>query len=292
MNRSSFQTVSLSRVTDGSAETADDCVACEEPLAIELVAADPSGAAVTKTVAITMCTPGQPRELAAGFLLGEGIVRALDEVKAVFSEGPRDEEGRQHGVRVVLQPSVLVDWDRLQRHFYASSSCGVCGRTSLRALEMSGFDPAPAPARPFPVELLGALPERLRTGQELFDRTGGVHGAGIFDWDGRALTVQEDVGRHNAVDKAVGALFLRRRWPLRDHVLVVSGRASFELVQKAIAARIPLLVAVGAPSSLAIAAADEFGVCVAGFTKKRGFNIYTHAAHIGTGAEIKREVPA
>jgi FdhD protein len=217
-------------------------------------------------------------------------VRGLDEVKAVFSEGPSDEEGQQHAVRVVLQPGARVDWERLQRNFYASSSCGVCGKASLRALEMTGFDAVPAPERPFPAGLIHALPGRLRAAQELFDRTGGVHGAGIFDWSGQAVTVQEDVGRHNAVDKAVGALFLRRLWPLRDHVLVVSGRASFELVQKAIAARIPLLVAVGAPSSLAVAAADEFGLCVVGFTRQQGCNIYTHPAHVSAGAA--REVAA
>jgi FdhD protein len=290
VNRSSLQPVSLTRVGDGVARPADDCVAREEPLAIELVGAGADGRPVTKTIALTMCTPGQARELAVGFLLGEGIVRGLDEVKAVFSEGPSDEEGQQHGVRVVLQPGAPVDWDRLQRNFYASSSCGVCGKTSLRALELTGFEAVPAPERPFPRELIPALPERLRAAQELFDRTGGVHGAGIFDWAGNVVTVREDVGRHNAVDKAIGTLFLRRLWPLRGHALVVSGRASFELVQKAIAARIPLLVAVGAPSSLAVAAADEFGLCLVGFTKKSGYNIYTHPAHVG--AEMAREVAA
>ena len=280
MKRDSLHPVRITRVADDTAELVDDCVAREEPLAIELAGLGPDGQPVTKTIAITMCTPGQPRELAVGFLLGEGIVRDLDDVKAVFSEGPSDEDGQQHGVRVVLQPDTRIDWDRLQRNFYASSSCGVCGKTSLRALEMTGFAPVPAPAQPFPADLIPVLPDRLRAAQELFDRTGGVHGAGIFDWAGNLLTVQEDVGRHNAVDKAVGALFLRRRWPLRDHVLVVSGRASFELVQKAIAARIPLMVAVGAPSSLALAAADEFGLCLVGFTKKRGFNVYTHASHL------------
>jgi FdhD protein len=255
VNRSSLQPVSLTRVGDGVARPADDCVAREEPLAIELVGAGADGRPVTKTIALTMCTPGQARELAVGFLLGEGIVRGLDEVKAVFSEGPSDEEGQQHGVRVVLQPGAPVDWDRLQRNFYASSSCGVCGKTSLRALELTGFEAVPAPERPFPRELIPALPERLRAAQELFDRTGGVHGAGIFDWAGNVVTVREDVG-----------------------------------LQKAIAARIPLLVAVGAPSSLAVAAADEFGLCLVGFTKKSGYNIYTHPAHVG--AEMAREVAA
>lgn len=287
MNRSGLQLKSITRVTEGGVQAMEDFVACEQPLAIEL-----SGGGVTRTVAITMCTPGQPRELAVGFLLGEGIVRRLDEVHSAFSEGPSDEEGQQHGVRVMLREAARIDWDRLQRNFYASSSCGVCGKTSLRALEMAGFDAVPAPSRPFSAELIPALPERLRSGQELFDETGGVHGAGIFDWDGNALTVQEDVGRHNAVDKAVGALFLRRRWPLSEHALVVSGRASFELVQKAIAAKIPLLVAVGAPSSLAVSAAEEFGVCVVGFTKKHGFNIYTHSSHVSAGATTAREVAA
>jgi FdhD protein len=294
MNHSSHQMLSMTKVANERAGRENDYVAREEPMEIELAGQAQDGSAVSRTVAITMCTPGHARDMAVGFLLGEAIVRTLDDVKSVYSQGPSDENGIQHAVRIVLRPDVRVEWDRLQRHFYTTSSCGVCGKTSLRALELTGFDPVPDPARPFDRALVSALPERLRAAQELFELTGGVHGAAIFDWDGHVRTVREDVGRHNAVDKVIGAEFLNRRWPLRDHVLVVSGRASFELVQKAIAAQIPLLVAVGAPSSLAVDAATEFGLTVIGFTKASGYNIYTHPDRIAAGraAESLREVPA
>jgi len=168
----------------------------------------------------------------------------------------------------------------MQRNFYATSSCGVCGKTSLRALELNSVGPLGEPTWRIEAEVIRDLPRRLREAQEVFTRTGGLHAAGLFDPAGRPLVVREDVGRHNAVDKAVGARFLAGDWPLSDCLLVVSGRASFELMQKALFSGIPMLVAVGAPSSLAVEAAERFGATLVGFTRESGFNIYSGGSRI------------
>jgi FdhD protein len=269
-----------------------DQLALEEPLEIQ-IAWGPEGARERKTVAITMRTPGHDRELAAGFLVGEGLLRSLEQVEAVHTLGARDpESGQQHQVRVTLRPGVKVDLDRLQRNFYTTSSCGVCGKTSLEALEMTIFSPLPAPTWQIEAEVVSALPARLREAQEMFSRTGGLHAAGLFTREGKLIGAYEDVGRHNAVDKVVGAQFLAGRWPLSDAILVVSGRASFELMQKAVAAGIPMLVAVGAPSSLAVQVAEKFGVTLAGFTKPTGFNLYAGAQRVRCEAASRIEAPA
>jgi FdhD protein len=185
-----------------------DQLALEEPLEIQ-IAWGPEGARERKTVAITMRTPGHDRELAAGFLVGEGLLRSLEQVEAVHTLGARDpESGQQHQVRVTLRPGVKVDLDRLQRNFYTTSSCGVCGKTSLEALEMTIFSPLPAPTWQIEAEVVSALPARLREAQEMFSRTGGLHAAGLFTREGKLIGAYEDVGRHNAVDKVVGAQFL------------------------------------------------------------------------------------
>jgi FdhD protein len=239
-------------------------------------------------VAITMRTPGHDRELAAGFFIGEGIIRSLDQVEAIHSVGPRNgEKGGQNSVRLTLRPGVDPALDRLQRNFYTTSSCGVCGKTSLEALEMSFLKPLPKPAWEADPRTICTLPARLREAQTVFDRTGGLHAAGLFTPGGLAILVREDVGRHNAVDKVVGAQFLADRAQFAESILVVSGRASFELVQKALAAGIPMLVAVGAPSSLAVELAEKFGATLVGFTKPGGFNLYTGAARVGASFEAE-----
>ncbi len=268
------------RVSGDKTETRPDRLALEEPLEIQ-VAFGPDATRHWKTVAITMRTPGHDRELAVGFLVGEGLLRSLDQVEAVHSRGPRyGEAGWQHSVRVTFRPGIALDLARLERNFYTTSSCGVCGKTSIEALEMSSFPPLPAPTWQIDAATIRALPERLREAQDIFEQTGGLHAAGLFTPEGKALIVREDVGRHNAVDKVVGAQFLAGHGPLSDCLLVVSGRASFELVQKAVAAGIPMLVAVGAPSSLAVEVAEKFGATLAGFTKSTGFNIYSGAARV------------
>jgi FdhD protein len=265
----------ICKVSGATSQTAPDYLALEEPLEIQL-AFGPAGTRQWKTVAITMRTPGHDRELAAGFLVGEGILRSLEQIEAVHARGPRyGEEGFQHSVRVTLRPGVELDLARLERNFYTTSSCGVCGKTSLEALELNFMRHLPPCSWQVDGATISALPARLREAQDIFDRTGGLHAAGLFTPEGKALVVREDVGRHNAVDKVIGAEFLHGHLPLAHHILVVSGRASFELVQKALAAGIGMLVAVGAPSSLAVTLAEKFGATLVGFTKAGSFNLYT-----------------
>ncbi len=268
-------TRTIHKISGTTSRTMPDHLALEEPLEIQ-IAHGPPESRQWKTVAITMRTPGHDRELAAGFLVGEGLLRSLDQIEAVHSRGPRyGEEGFQHSVRVTLRPGVAIDLARLERNFYTTSSCGVCGKTSLEALEMNFMQPLPKPDWQANPATICSLPARLREAQAIFDQTGGLHAAGLFTPEGKPIVVREDVGRHNAVDKVVGTEFLAGRLPLSHHVLVVSGRASFELMQKALAAGIGILVAVGAPSSLALETAEKFGATLIGFTKGDSFNIYT-----------------
>ncbi|MCE0523156.1 MAG: formate dehydrogenase accessory sulfurtransferase FdhD [Methylacidiphilales bacterium] len=284
MSAKRFLSRRIKKISGTEVQAVPDYLALEEPLEIR-VAYGPEGARQWKTVAITMRTPGHDRELAAGFLVGEGLLRSLDQIEAVHQRGPRyGEEGWRHSVRVTLRPGVEPDLARLERNFYTTSSCGVCGKTSLEALEMNIFPPLPAMSWQIDAAIISALPARLREAQAIFERTGGLHAAGLFTPEGRAVVVREDVGRHNAVDKVVGAQFLAGHVPLSDYLLVVSGRASFELMQKALAAGIPMLVAVGAPSSLAVEVAEKFGAALIGFTKAGGFNIYTGGERVRLGA--------
>jgi len=283
MSTQRFLTRPITRVSGEKSEVRPDHLALEEPLEIQ-IAYGPQATREWKTIAITMRTPGHDRELAAGFLVGEGILRSLDQVEAVHSRGPRfGEEGWQHSVRVTLRPGVKIDLDRLQRNFYTTSSCGVCGKTSMEALELTSFSPLPPTSWQIDPQTIGALPSHLREAQAVFDQTGGLHAAGLFSCEGKALVIREDVGRHNAVDKVVGAQFLAGRET--GSILVVSGRASFELMQKAIASGIPMLVAVGAPSSLAVEVAEKFGATLIGFTKPNGFNIYAGAERVRLDAK-------
>lgn len=278
-------TRTITKVDRAGQRTLPDQLALEEPLEIQVAYGAPESRQ-WKTAAITMRTPGHDRELAAGFLVGEGIVHSLGEIEAVHTRGPRyGEAGFQHSVRVTLRPEVKVDLARLERNFYTTSSCGVCGKTSLDALELISIRPLPKSGWQIDPATVCALPARLRESQAIFDQTGGLHGAGLFTPEGKAVVVREDVGRHNAVDKVIGTEFLAGRFPLARHILVVSGRASFELMQKALAAGIGMLVAVGAPSSLAVEVAEKFGATLIGFTKAESFNIYTGAERVSLAAD-------
>jgi FdhD protein len=247
-------------------ETFDDRVAVEAPLEIRLATAD--GDAFT--LAVTMRTPGHDDDLAVGFLHGEGVVRSAEDLRAV---GPCGRSGNV--VRVDLAASAVVDRGRLQRQVHATSSCGVCGKTSLEALGMAGWPSLPAGPQISP-ELLHGLPAVMRAAQATFERTGGLHAAALFNARGELLLLREDVGRHNAVDKVVGHALRAGPplWPLHHAVLALSGRAGFEVVQKAVAAGIPVLAAVGAPSSLAIDTARQFGLTLVGFLRDNRFNVY------------------
>jgi len=261
-------------------ETCEDAIALEEPLEIQVLYG-PAEARVTKTISITMRTPGHDCELAAGFLVGEGLLRSLDQLEAVAGRGPRfGPRGLRNSVQVSLRPGVPLDLKRLERNCYTTSSCGVCGKTSMEALKLNFFPVLPHAEWQARAQVIRALPERLREAQDIFRHTGGLHAAGLFTPEGQPIVVREDVGRHNAVDKVIGGQFLEGNGLLSRAILVVSGRASFELMQKALAAGIPMLVAVGAPSSLAVQVAERFGATLIGFTKPSGFNIYTGSARV------------
>ena len=256
MNRN-ILTVPIRKVESGAAEAAQDLVAVEEPLQIRVGDRDFS---------ITMRTPGQDRELAAGFLFTEGIVQSASEIADITA----DDRGT---VTVELASGVTADF--VGRNFYVSSSCGVCGKASIDNLRNAG---CPTPARGIPrveASVISGLPDTLREAQPVFGRTGGLHAAGLFDIAGKLVAVREDVGRHNAVDKLIGAAFLDGRIPLHDNILMLSGRISFELVQKALMAGIPIVAAVGAPSSLAIETALHFGLTLAGFVRGERYNVYS-----------------
>lgn len=267
--------VNISKVSNGQRAAQSDSVAVEEPLEIRLAFSTPDGRA-TRSISITMRTPGNDRELAAGFLFGESIVRKAGDIASIELCGPpAPDSGNHNVVRVELAPDVEVDLGRLQRHFYTTSSCGVCGKTSLDALRVIGVEPLSGNSASFGTALLTGIPQKLRSAQTTFDETGGLHAAAAFDSAGNLLVTMEDVGRHNAVDKVVGFLFLQGRLPCAELGLMVSGRASFELTQKALVAGMPLLAAVSAPSSLAVQLASEFDLTLVGFLRGETFNIYS-----------------
>ena len=270
--------VRVSRMADGRFADRMDVVTVEEPLEIR-VEFTRNGARETSAVSVTMRTPVDDFELAAGFLFGEGLVRRREDV-AEISYCQTDEPQAYNIVVVKLRPGVAFDPSALSRNFYMSSSCGVCGKASLEAVEVRGCEQIPDEGLSVDSAILSGLPEKLRALQGLFDRTGGIHAAGRFDEAGELISVREDVGRHNAVDKIVGQAFLDSELPMGRTILAVSGRTSFEIMQKALAAGIPLVVAVGAPSSLAVDLARSFNMSLLGFTRSEGFNVYAGAERI------------
>ena len=229
-----------------------------------------------RPIAITMRTPGHDEELAIGFLLSESVIKSAADVVAV-EPCPREEAGM---VNVTLAPDVRVDFAKLTRHVFASSSCGVCGKATLDAVRQS-FGPVPDTFRTA-ARVLTALPQAMLAAQTTFARTGGLHAAALFNPVGKLLALREDVGRHNAVDKVLGWALRQQNAPTADAILLVSGRASFEILQKAISARIQLVAAISAPSTLAADLARSAGVTLVGFLKPDRFNIYTHPHRLGT----------
>jgi len=272
--------IDISKVNDGTRTETQDNVAVEEPLEIQLSSATAAGSAA-KSISITMRTPGDDAELALGFLLTEGIIHSADQVTSVTHTGPAADDGLQNTIRVELRSDIDVALDNLERHFYTTSSCGVCGKASLDALYVSGQTSLGRHKTTFSREVIVALPDRVRLLQPMFSATGGLHAAAIFTADGEIVIVKEDVGRHNATDKVVGALLTSGQLPGNEFGLLVSGRASFELMQKALVAGIPFLAAVGAPSSLAVQTARKFDMTLVGFLRGGTFNIYAGATRIG-----------
>lgn len=273
MSRPGSRRIRVRRVRDGSARLEDDELAVEEPLEIRVGRAGDRGVA-PRSLSVTMRTPGNDFELAAGFLFTEGVIRSPEDVRSIEYARDRVQGPSENVLDVILEKGVPFDALPVQRNFYTTSSCGVCGKASLEAIRVSGVEKAPTDHPQVRSDLLPTLPDRLREAQALFTTTGGLHAAGRFDPEGRLLSLREDVGRHNAVDKLVGERVLAGHVAFHDEVLVVSGRAGFEILQKAAMAGFSFVVAVGAPSTLAVDLAREFGMTLVGFVRSRGYNVY------------------
>ncbi|MEW6637098.1 MAG: formate dehydrogenase accessory sulfurtransferase FdhD [Actinomycetota bacterium] len=265
---------------DGRTRLRSDVLATEEPVEIRVVSGT-DGA--RQTVAVTMRTPGSDFELAAGFLHGEGVVSSPEDIVRIsYCVDPEVDAGQRYNiVNVELRGGLSYDLSSLERHFYTTSACGVCGKASIEQLELRGC-PAIPPGPEVHAEVLRSLPERLREAQGLFEETGGLHAAALFDASGELLAIREDVGRHNAVDKLIGWALLEGGLPLRERVVMVSGRSSFEILQKCLAAGTPIVCAVSAPSSLAVDVARRFGITLVGFLRGDRFNVYSGSERVYT----------
>ncbi len=287
--------VSIVKITEDAVRTMPDLLAVEEPLEIRLAYGGIetgqrhplSGEPVLgkmQNLAVTMRTPGHDADLAVGFLFTEGIIAGAEDVKVVEHVFLPCSENRQNTILVTLKEGSIPNLRQAERNFYTTSSCGVCGKASIQAIRTVspfGTRTLAAERKIEPAFILG-LPDRLAREQRVFAETGGLHAAALFDLNGSPLLVREDVGRHNAVDKLIGAAMMKGRLPLAQTVLLLSGRASFELVQKAAMAAIPVIAAVGAPSSLAVSLAEEFGTTLIGFLRNNRFNIYSGAHRVNT----------
>jgi FdhD protein len=272
--RRNVSNVHVVAMSDGVKSERTDTLAAEEPLEIRVQGPGQE----QRSVAVTMRTPGGDFELAVGFLFTEGLIVPSDVGRVAYCDTQPGEDQQYNIVSVTLHRE--FDFDLLKRNFYATSSCGVCGKAALDDIDVrcAPVDDGPV----VPAEVLVALPDALRKGQKVFARTGGLHAAGLFSREGKLLSVREDVGRHNAVDKVIGEQVLAGDVPLGDRILQVSGRLSFEIVQKAAVAGIPIVSAVSAPSSLAVEAGERFGMTLVGFVRDRRLNVYTHAQRITT----------
>ncbi len=261
----------VSEWDDGKVRRKQDYLAAEEPLEIR-VGQEP--------LSVTMRTPGHDLELAAGFLFTEGIVQRREQIVSLECNPEESGENRGNLVQAVLAPESSPDFEAMRRHFFAASSCGICGKASIDAIRSQTLQ-APNPDFRLDPEILVRLPEALRASQAVFGRTGGLHAAALFDPRGELLVLREDIGRHNAVDKVIGWALLEKRIPLAEAVLLVSGRGGFEIVQKAIAAGVPVVASVSAPSSLAVQLARELQLTLIGFLRGRRFVIYSGEERIG-----------
>jgi FdhD protein len=268
----------VERLEPGTREVLRDRVAVEEPMEVR-VETVLEGRASTRSVSVTMRTPGHDFELAAGFLFSERILGRRKDIREI-TYCQTGELQEYNVVTVRFREGLVLDPDLINRNFYTTSSCGVCGKGSLEAVQVRGCQVIPDGTLSVEARILPRLPELLLEGQKGFRRTGGLHAAGLFDSLGEMEALREDVGRHNAVDKIVGHALLEERVPLGDRILVVSGRTSFEILQKAVAAGIPVVVAVGAPSTLAVELARKFNVTLIGFARGQRFNLYAGGARV------------
>ena len=260
--------VYVRKVRAGVARSERDVLAVEEPLELRLM-----HRGVTHRVAVTMRTPGEDFEMVAGFLFCEGIIQKHGDVREIryCIDSPQQ---LYNIVTVELRDEIDFDPTRLQRNFFTTSACGICGKVSLESLEMQGCVPLPLTQPVVPISLIIGLDAELRRAQQVFSKTGGLHAAALFDLDGKLQGLHEDVGRHNALDKLIGSRFMAGQLPVSQQVLILSGRTSFELMQKSLMAQIPIIVSVGAPSSLAVELAQNFNITLIGFLRGDSFNIY------------------
>jgi FdhD protein len=271
MNNDAIKSTSILRFNDAEQRSDEDLLAVEEPLEIRLITEDQVQPAV-----VTMRTPGHDLELTAGFLFAEGLVSTPDDLAVLeaCADPKLSPEKRANRVDVGLRDPSERALEVLQRSFVVSSACGVCGKASLDALELCTTGPLPLDWQ-VSSETIVSLQEHLRREQNIFDQTGGLHAAALFDLKGTLVRVREDVGRHNAVDKVMGSAFLAKEMPLARHILLVSGRSSFEILQKAYVASVPLVCSVSAPSSLAVDLAKRFNITLVGFLRDKRFNVYS-----------------
>jgi FdhD protein len=264
----------IEQISNGETRQCDDQLSIEEPLEIQ-IAFTKGGEKQSDSLSVTMRTPGDDIDLVVGFLYTEGIIQSMDQIAAIKPTGELSGQyDLQNTLLVELAPGHQFDLKRFQRYFYTNSSCGVCGRNSLQALELMHTPSLDARSPKIAVQLLKSLPKSLQKQQNQFRKTGGIHAAALFSADGDLIDLKEDVGRHNAVDKLIGARLQRDGLPVRDVLLMVSGRVGFELVQKALMADIGFMAAIGAPTSLAVELAEEHNMTLVGFLKETSFNVY------------------
>jgi FdhD protein len=267
----------VSEWNDGELRRKDDYLAAEEPLEIRVG---------NEPLSVTMRTPGHDRELAAGFLFTEGFVQSLEQIVKLETREAQDGVNRGNVIQAELVPDAAPDFVKMKRHFFAASSCGICGKASIDSIR-SRLLRAPNPDFRLDAEILVRMPDALRSSQDVFQRTGGLHAAALFDPSGKLLVLREDIGRHNAVDKGIGWALLAGLVPLSDSVLLVSGRGGFEIVQKAIVAGVPVVASVSAPSSLAVQLARELRLTLIGFLRGRRFVIYAGEERVAAKAAKK-----
>jgi FdhD protein len=278
MSNASAKPKLVHRFTFDSKEEKPDILAIEEPLEIRLGFGTESDR-VQKSLSITMRTPGHDFELALGFLFTEGIIFKMTDVTHIDYCTDENGEKSENIVRVELSAKIKLDWEKFQRHFYTNSSCGICGKASIESLET--ICPTPiSSALSVPVDVINSLGSTMKKEQLVFKHTGGLHAAGLFDVNGNILFMREDIGRHNALDKIIGAALFKGLVPLNQHIILLSGRSCFELIQKSVVASIPMVVSVGAPSSLAVETAERFNQTLVGFSNGARFNCYSGVQRI------------
>ena len=269
MNDKRVENIKIYKINAGKITETGDKVVVEEPLQIQLEYSTATGQ-MLKDIAVTMRTPGSDEELAAGFLFTEGIIKSADCISKI-----KQAHADENEVQVILKENVIPAMGNVARNFYTTSSCGICGKASIAAIQTVSQYGKVKNNSLIPVAIFYSLQKELRKQQKIFEDTGGIHASALFDVDGKLMMLREDVGRHNALDKIIGAAMLSNQLPLNNCILLLSGRASFELVQKAVMAGIRIIASVGAPSSLAVEMATENDVTLIGFLKKDRFNIYS-----------------